>query len=537
MKGLRVVEKSWKPEEEKKLGTIVNESGKEVDVQWDKPGPIATSLKLSELRLFDNGGTGVLHNNVACNECNTYPLRGLRWKCLNCDDYDLCTFCYMADAHNLRHIFLRFKRNDSKGVEIPPRLPLKCTGYAFACGILKNAIVNLRKNSKKKGDTFDHLDVRFSEEHTTQKVQLNIRRMSSEDQKGSHKPVLYLIFDNHQDSNQEQKDSFAVMDEIFEYSIMACTILIRRAAALPLLPLDRLEDYWLHALENAPQTSACTKLTDYVILTWIERRYPQPTWNHRQTEGPGTNNHLEGWHTKLKKRKTSQDVRFLAPQKIKDEQTEYSTTLKSPWMATKSERKKQKEKDKEDATYNTDNIELIASVKDVQSTLDFEALICYVSIGEIQQAVSKSDVIGLVFLALLRNQFYTGAIQLVDTGFVCIRHILVGCQILQDASDDKRNEQIQRETSQRLKLYFTERANLIIRFINEATSKNDVVNDEIGDTVNLAGHLLLNHGYLEDVIKTENKTFLENETVTDILNKMWYGKEKSLIRQVSNKYA
>ncbi|CAC5421435.1 MIB [Mytilus coruscus] len=273
MKGLTVVEKSWTQEEEKTLGTIIKESVKEVDVQWDKPGPIVTSLKLSELRLFDNGG--VLHNNVACSECNTYPLRGLRWKCINCDDYDLCTFCYMADAHNLRHIFIRFKRNDSKGVEIPQRLPLKFTGYAFACGILQNAVVNLRKNSKKKGevleigvangidvewqktkhgnktsyktsrhnildlqyenpilfpfypdhlpvlqkgDTFDHLDIKFSEEHTTQKVQLRIRRMSSEDQKGSHKPVLYLIFDNQQESYQELKDSFAVMDEIFEYS-------------------------------------------------------------------------------------------------------------------------------------------------------------------------------------------------------------------------------------------------------------------------------------------------------------------------------
>lgn len=49
--------------------------------------------------------------------------------------------------------------------------------------------------------------------------------------------------------------------------------LVRRVAALPLLPLDRLEDYWLHALENAPQSDACTKLTDYVILTWLEGRY------------------------------------------------------------------------------------------------------------------------------------------------------------------------------------------------------------------------------------------------------------------------
>jgi hypothetical protein len=46
----------------------------------------------------------------------------------------------------------------------------------------------------------------------------------------------------------------------------------------------------------------CTKLTDYVTETWIEGRFSQPTWNHYQTEGPRTNNHLEGWHNKLKKR-------------------------------------------------------------------------------------------------------------------------------------------------------------------------------------------------------------------------------------------
>ncbi|VDI17808.1 Hypothetical predicted protein [Mytilus galloprovincialis] len=78
--------------------------------------------------------------------------------------------------------------------------------------------------------------------------------------------------------------------------------LVHRAAAEPLLPLYRLEDYWLHALKNAPQSNACNKLTNYLILTLIEGRYPQPTWNYHQRQGPRTNNHLDGWHNKLKKR-------------------------------------------------------------------------------------------------------------------------------------------------------------------------------------------------------------------------------------------
>lgn len=78
--------------------------------------------------------------------------------------------------------------------------------------------------------------------------------------------------------------------------------------------------------------------------------------------------------------------------------------------------------------------------------------------------------------------------------------------------------------------YFSERATLITRFIYEPPI-DDKDKTEFGEEVNHAGRLLLNHGYLESAIKTENKTFLENETVTVILNKMWYGEERS-VRQV-----
>lgn len=85
--------------------------------------------------------------------------------------------------------------------------------------------------------------------------------------------------------------------------------------------------------------------------------------------------------------------------------------------------------------------------------------------------------------------------------------------------------------------YFTERATLITGFIYEASSSNDLVENELGESVNHAGRLLVNHGYLKDAIKTENKAFLDNKTVTDILNTMWYGEDKSLFRQVFNKHA
>lgn len=87
-----------------------------------------------------------------------------------------------------------------------------------------------------------------------------------------------------------------------DYKILhEVSMLDRRAAALPFLPLVKVMDYWLHIQENAPDREDCTKLTDYVTETCIEVRFSPSTRNHYQAEGPRTNSHIEGWH-KLKKR-------------------------------------------------------------------------------------------------------------------------------------------------------------------------------------------------------------------------------------------
>jgi hypothetical protein len=79
----------------------------------------------------------------------------------------------------------------------------------------------------------------------------------------------------------------------------ACTT----RAVLPLVPQHLDEDVCLNPLEdigeadNVPDT---TSFTDYVTKFWVEgHRF---LWNHYQTEGPHTTNHLEGWHNKIKKK-------------------------------------------------------------------------------------------------------------------------------------------------------------------------------------------------------------------------------------------
>lgn len=85
---------------------------------------------------------------------------------------------------------------------------------------------------------------------------------------------------------------------------------------------------------------------------------------------------------------------------------------------------------------------------------------------------------------------------------------------------------------------FTHRAIQITRCIYETEKKKeDQISKEknekeLGEPVGHAGRLLLNHGYLEGAITTENKTFIDNDTVRRIQSKMWYGEEELSWRQV-----
>jgi Ca2+-binding EF-hand superfamily protein len=52
---------------------------------------------------------GYVHRSVKCNQCDTKPIRGIRWRCANCADYDLCSDCEAQSMHDKTHIFYKVK--------------------------------------------------------------------------------------------------------------------------------------------------------------------------------------------------------------------------------------------------------------------------------------------------------------------------------------------------------------------------------------------------------------------------------------------
>ena len=57
----------------------------------------------SELFFF----IGIYHEHVVCDACQSNPIVGMRWKCADCNDYDLCSMCYHGGLHSLTHAFNR----------------------------------------------------------------------------------------------------------------------------------------------------------------------------------------------------------------------------------------------------------------------------------------------------------------------------------------------------------------------------------------------------------------------------------------------
>ncbi|XP_060077598.1 E3 ubiquitin-protein ligase mind-bomb-like [Ylistrum balloti] len=113
--------------------TVVWDSGREVRYRAGQDGK-------NDLRIFDSGPSGVIHPDIICDGqgCSESPVKGLRWKCAVCTDFDLCTKCYMSKKHDLSHRFVRIDVENSPAVVVPPRSKSKCID---AWGVFPGAMV------------------------------------------------------------------------------------------------------------------------------------------------------------------------------------------------------------------------------------------------------------------------------------------------------------------------------------------------------------------------------------------------------------
>ncbi|CAL1548126.1 unnamed protein product, partial [Lymnaea stagnalis] len=90
-----------------------------------------------DLCVYDNSPIGIKHPSVTCDECQEC-IAGIRWKCTECFNYDLCSTCYNSDKHDTEHEFWRIDTVCSERVKVSRRCDSE---KSQARGIFTGAVV------------------------------------------------------------------------------------------------------------------------------------------------------------------------------------------------------------------------------------------------------------------------------------------------------------------------------------------------------------------------------------------------------------
>ena len=72
-------------------------------------------IKFVSLSEHSINRVGMVHSGISCGSCLKCDIHGIRWKCTECPDVNLCTPCYYSGRlrkHSLDHQFSRINHKD-----------------------------------------------------------------------------------------------------------------------------------------------------------------------------------------------------------------------------------------------------------------------------------------------------------------------------------------------------------------------------------------------------------------------------------------
>ena len=81
------------------------------DTEGDAMDPDGQTLQRTLYHIAEDRARqeGVMHRGITCNGCDEKPIRGVRWHCANCVDFDLCSNCEATNSHYKTHIFYKIR--------------------------------------------------------------------------------------------------------------------------------------------------------------------------------------------------------------------------------------------------------------------------------------------------------------------------------------------------------------------------------------------------------------------------------------------
>ena len=147
------------------------------------------------------------HMKIDCKNCGRANIKGERFHCLNCEDFDICIECYLAGKHDKQHLILIKNQPDEKwqGIEvINKKDQLFNKKYTISQQKLVHFLTNQLKNQEPKSSGIDLIldgrvdDLDYTLERLEQ-MQINDLASSSSEKcivcKSKHKSSLpNLVF-------------------------------------------------------------------------------------------------------------------------------------------------------------------------------------------------------------------------------------------------------------------------------------------------------------------------------------------------------
>lgn len=77
-----------------------------------------------------------IHKGISCSNCGEKDIKGIRYKCTNCSNYDLCEKCEKMNCHDISHILIkiRYPNLDERefNSKIDTTLSYKNSGYNYS---------------------------------------------------------------------------------------------------------------------------------------------------------------------------------------------------------------------------------------------------------------------------------------------------------------------------------------------------------------------------------------------------------------------
>ena len=101
---------------------------KEFGIRRRRPPPPSANVKLLETIILLSANKEIskeepVHYGVQCDGCNMSPLRGKRYKCATCYDYDLCVSCENQGTHPQHDKFHLVRNSNVSKVRVCSHLP------------------------------------------------------------------------------------------------------------------------------------------------------------------------------------------------------------------------------------------------------------------------------------------------------------------------------------------------------------------------------------------------------------------------------